>query len=981
MPTIILDKEDLFNALNCNYTTREFEELCFDFGLELEEDTSELEIVNEISKRPQLKIDVPANRYDLLCFEGISRALNIFLGHQKAPQFKLFKPEKMQILNVSKETAEIRPFISAAILKGLNFTKNRYESFISLQEKLHLSICRNRSLASIGTHDLDTIQGPFSYEAHKPEDVNFIPLNQKKSMNMVELFEFYKDDKHIGKFLHLIKESPIYPVLYDSNRTVCSLPPIINSEHSKITLNTKNVLIEVTATDQTKLEIVTNIMIAMFSCYSEEPFTIEPVQVISPHNQCSRIWPKIDPYIKSVEISYINSCCGLNLSAEEISKLLEKMGFSSKQSTSLELLDIFVPITRPDILHQCDIMEEVAVAYGYNLLKKPFTNKVSTIGKPLPLNKLTDVLRKECSMAGWSEVMPLILCSHDENFKYLGKTDDSLSVTLANPKSSDYQIIRTSLIPGLLKTIRENKKHPLPIKIFEISDIVLKNNDEETLCKNKRLWSAAYFSNTSGFEIIHGLLDKIMNMLSTNKVTPESKDPGYWIQNAEDSIFLKGRCAKVFLRLKNMLEINIGTFGILHPNVLKAFEIPFVGAQVLAWSIKDSKSKKHLSALVTKKTLSESTLIALNEIYDELINVEHIYSQDIDKLNLFYRPDLNASLTKIHIWAQEKFKKIVYLDADAFCLKNIDELFDLDTNFAAIPDISWPDIFNSGVFVTKPNNIVYNSLINLAKNNISFDEFNIGGDQGLLNSYFSKWHRLPFIYNVVPSFSYQYLPAYNKFKSEISVVHFAGMKKPWILDKHSTNYKPYDELIDKWQSILKKHTTDQNFKKILSSENKSFTEKNIYISDQASEESHKEKVSYKPVIHETFDLNKVKSGHKQSKKQNMSSILSEATIFDNINYENEWNKPFDPKESSFKPQSPLPMPENIKKEMEKYNIHKNVVETKKISPFSWNERSKTTRVFLNEEPSKEEIDISKYQVKITSKNVFLYYKTKETADS
>lgn len=581
MPTVNIDKKDLFNTLNHNYSIEEFGELCFNYGLELEDDTSESETIStdKIPKRPQLKIDIPANRYDLLCLEGIARALNIFLGHQKAPQFKLSKPKKLKILNVSKETEKIRPFISAAILRGIHFTEQRYESFISLQDKLHSNICRNRSLVSIGTHDLDTIQDPFSYEARKPEEINFIPLNQKKSMNMTELFEFYGNNKHLGKFLNLIKDSPVYPVIYDSNRVVCSLPPIINSEHSKITLNTKNVLIEITATDQTKLEIVTNIMVAMFSCYSEEPFTIEPVQVKSPHNQCSRIWPNVNENMRSVKISYINSCCGLNLSSNEISKLLERMGLSSKPSaTNSELLDVFIPITRPDILHECDIMEDVAIAYGYNSLKKTFPNKIVTIGKPLPLNKLTDIIRKECSMAGWSEVMSLILSSHDENFKYLGKTDDSFAVTLANPKTIEYQIIRTTLIPGLLKTIRENKKHSLPMKIFEVSDVVLKNDNEETFCKNKRLWSAAYFSNTSGFEIIHGLLDRIMNMLNTDKTTSKSKNPGYWIESTDDSIFLKGRCAKIFLRLKNMSEINVGIFGILHPNVLKAFEIPFVGS-------------------------------------------------------------------------------------------------------------------------------------------------------------------------------------------------------------------------------------------------------------------------------------------------------------------------------------------------------------------------------------------------------------------
>ena len=79
--------------------------------------------------------------------------------------------------------------------------------------------------------------------------------------------------QQLGKYLHIIRDSPVYPVIYDSNRTVCSLPPIINGDHSKITLNTTNVFIEITATDQTKLEIVNRMMVTMFSQYTSEPFT------------------------------------------------------------------------------------------------------------------------------------------------------------------------------------------------------------------------------------------------------------------------------------------------------------------------------------------------------------------------------------------------------------------------------------------------------------------------------------------------------------------------------------------------------------------------------------------------------------------------------------------------------------------------------------------------------------------------------------
>lgn len=84
---------------------------------------------------------------------------------------------------------------------------------------------------------------------------------------------YQQKDKHLGKYLHIVRDSPVYPVIHDSNNVVCSLPPIINGNHSKISLNTTNVFIEMTALDKTKLEIVSKTMATMFSQYTTEPFT------------------------------------------------------------------------------------------------------------------------------------------------------------------------------------------------------------------------------------------------------------------------------------------------------------------------------------------------------------------------------------------------------------------------------------------------------------------------------------------------------------------------------------------------------------------------------------------------------------------------------------------------------------------------------------------------------------------------------------
>ena len=585
MPTIAVDKYALYKALGKKYTKDEFDELCFDFGIELDEDTEEEQrpVVNGVQEPPQLKIEIPANRYDMLCFEGIQLMLNIFLGREKAPQYALKAPSEVQSITVTKDTSRIRPYVSGAILRNITFDEARYESFIALQDKLHQNLARQRTLVSIGTHDLDTLKGPFTYEALPPKDIKFVPLNQTKEMNGEELMNFYEKDRHLGRYLHIIRDSPVYPVIYDANRVVCSLPPIINGNHSKITTKTKNVFIEVTATDKTKVEIVTNMVVTMFSQYTSDKFTIEPIKVVSDHNRETRQVPNIGPRETQAEVDYIKSCTGVEMSAQNICELLKRMSYSASPSKSdSNLIDVQVPCTRADVLHQADIMEDVCIAYGFNKLPRAFPKVSSTIGQPLAINKLGDILRQESAMAGWAEVLPLILCSHDENFAWLNRKDDgTTAVRLANPKTLEYQVVRTSLIPGLLKTIRENKHHSVPIKIFECSDVAFKAPELERKSRNERHFAAAWYGKTSGFEVVHGLLDRLMAMLKTAFVTMEegldmkdAKSMSYWIEEVDDPTFYEGHAANIVLLLSGK-QVVIGKFGILHPTVLEKFELRY----------------------------------------------------------------------------------------------------------------------------------------------------------------------------------------------------------------------------------------------------------------------------------------------------------------------------------------------------------------------------------------------------------------------
>jgi phenylalanyl-tRNA synthetase beta chain len=185
-------------------------------------------------------------------------------------------------------------------------------------------------------------------------------------------------------------------------------------------------------------------------------------------------------------------------------------------------------------------------------------------------------------MAGWSEVLPLILCSHDENFAFLNRQDDgTTAVRLANPKTAEYQVVRTTLLPGLLKTIRENKHHSVPIKIFEVSDVAFKAPELERKSRNERHFAAAWYGKTSGFETVHGLLDRLMTMLKSAFVTREEgleiKDPKsmqYWIEEVDDKTFFPGHAASIYAKIEGKTHL-LGVFGILHPTVLEKFELRY----------------------------------------------------------------------------------------------------------------------------------------------------------------------------------------------------------------------------------------------------------------------------------------------------------------------------------------------------------------------------------------------------------------------
>lgn len=463
MPTVSVLKSEFYRKLGTTLSTEELETLCFEFGIEY--DGTELsETGAEL-----LKIEVPANRYDLLCIEGLVSALLTYKWNLKSQKYRLepSTPEPYAKIAVGKECKSLRPYIFAAVLRDIKLNNESYKSLIDLQEKLHQNICRKRTIAAIGTHDLDSIKPPFTYTLERPEDIIFSPLTDgTKEYNAQELLKIYESHPQLKAYVKILENAELYPVVRDSNGDVCSLPPIINSFKSRITLETRNIFVEVTATDKTKGRIVLGQIVSVFSQYCSNKFAIEPILI-----QCDEdiITPNIIPRVLRASTTYLSTLTGIkDLTPEFACSLLEKMMISATVIDG-NTIEAHIPITRSDVQHPCDLGEDIAIAYGYKNIGRKTFNMGSLLEKTI-LVKNIRTLFTSCS---YKETLMPILDSFKSgyesmNWKIPPENDIHSPVVIKNSQVAEQEILRTTLIPGLLKTVFTKKAALLPIRIFEV---------------------------------------------------------------------------------------------------------------------------------------------------------------------------------------------------------------------------------------------------------------------------------------------------------------------------------------------------------------------------------------------------------------------------------------------------------------------------------------------------------------------------------
>ena len=489
MPSLPIS--DVFSSLP------DLDNLCFEYGVEYEGD----------------KIDIPANRYDLLTEKSLYHGLQQYREPKPINYIKVDKPSN---ITVTVHDNTIRPYVVCAVVKGLNLNEENYQALLDLQEKLHFNVCRHRTLVAIGVHDLETVSKNVSYSCKDPKDIKFIPLNQTTTLHGDQIEEYYKEDKHFGKYVPLLTQHSQFPLIYDDSK-VLSLPPVVNGNISKVVVNkTKDVFIECTATDLSRAHTVLNVLCFACSFWSTKQFSIESVAI--KYSSKTSVTPQLDSRTVKLNMKEINSFLSLNLSADKVPALLQKMDVIAKVEG--DNVVVYVPPQRTDILHKVDVIEDVGIGYSFN--KLPRRDDFSmTVAKPQLLNELSDKLRREMAQLGYTETLGLTLVSFAEGHENMrvqypkNVTDfkkdlknnpkyglpEHVPVILKNPSSIEFQQMRTSLVPGLLKFIAENLHHKLPMQVFELGDVVHQVNNAKR-AQNQRNLGGVYAGKQSGFEVI-----------------------------------------------------------------------------------------------------------------------------------------------------------------------------------------------------------------------------------------------------------------------------------------------------------------------------------------------------------------------------------------------------------------------------------------------------------------------------------------------
>lgn len=558
MPCITVSKRAFLEGIRKSLTDQEAGDVLFEYGVELDE------VVE--GPDPQYKLDIPANRYDLLCLRGVIHGIGVYLGTVQRKNLEWARVSQ----RIKKEEVPQRPFISACIIRRTSLGNGTYQDLIEFQEKLHHVLGQNRELMAIGVHNSDRVCFPIRYTALPEEDVSFVPLNQTRTYSRKDLDELYRADSKLKQYLHTSRQNGTVPVLLDARGQILSVPPLINAQSTRVDESTENVLVEVTGTDETRVRAALDLILHHFS---DAHSRIEAVEdsVGEPPNKSADARAQ-DPAFLLLQQTHVEQDLRIQLTAQKAQTYLERMLHRVEvlEEKAPWILAVHPSILRPDILHRCDVIEDLAIAHGYNNFAR-LTSSVYTVGSELPQQAASERLREECALAGFTEVFTMALQSK----KDAEASPDTSQLLLRNPKSAECEVVRQCLFPSVLKCLSANQHHQLPLRAFEVSDVCVPANTT-TGARNERKLCLAVAGTQKTLEDLQTAFDVIMKRIGAC-VTYEEHEVGFLVSGRSCRVLLHGQ--------------EVGVLGLVRPDILRHHRLPLVCALAeiclgLVWAIR-----------------------------------------------------------------------------------------------------------------------------------------------------------------------------------------------------------------------------------------------------------------------------------------------------------------------------------------------------------------------------------------------------------
>jgi len=498
----------------------------------------------------EIKVEYSPNRPDYSSYYGITRSLKGLLGIEVGLPAIMLSAKNDNLIQVERSVKirNVRPFIAALVAKNGKVDEESINQLKGMQDDLNNGLGRKSTVASVRFYDFSKLEFPLKYTKIRHDR----SYPRSKYGSNQELRETLEATLHGNIPNKIVNSSISYPVLLNNTEQIVSTSPLNN--------NSKDLFVAATGMNLQKLF---DMLAVVSMTLSDLKFEMETVNIATSKGIISS--PNLEiRHLSGLRQKFVNKMLGLKLTNEEIIRNLQMCRLEAKSDGSGIICSI--PRYRTDIINVIDLVEEIAIGHGiFNLT--PTLPSFSQAGR---LNNSTMIFEKIRQILIGMEIIENINFSLSSrkveqelmNSDNLNDSDNFL--TVHDPKSSEHQILRSSLLPSLINSLSHNIHEEYPQRLFEIGKVFsLSKNPHES-------WSvcAVVAHDTADYTEIKSIVQTLM----TNGFGKR-----FFTNAVSSGLFLQGRGADIYTEKE-----KIGHLGEIHPAIIENFKIrvPVVGFEI-----------------------------------------------------------------------------------------------------------------------------------------------------------------------------------------------------------------------------------------------------------------------------------------------------------------------------------------------------------------------------------------------------------------